>query len=47
MYADSGCTRQAKRKVAHPLRDFVPVGQCRAEHGVNGTMAVTYSYCHN
>jgi hypothetical protein len=47
MYADSGCTRQAKRKAAHPLRDFVPVGQCSAQPGVNGTVAATYSYCHN
>jgi hypothetical protein len=47
MYADSRCTRQVKRKVAHALRDFVPVGKCSAQPGVNGTMAITYTYCHN
>ncbi len=49
MYADSACTRQAKRRVAHSLHDFATVGRCIGQYGSNATMAVgvTYSYCHN
>jgi hypothetical protein len=47
MYADAGCTHQAKRKAAHKLQDFAPVGQCTGHYGFNGTMTVSYTYCHN
>jgi hypothetical protein len=47
MYADAACTKQAKRKAVHELRDFAPVGQCTAHDEGDGTTTATYTYCHN
>jgi hypothetical protein len=47
MYADAGCTHQAKRKAAHALYQFASVGYCNAHYGFNGTMTASYTYCHN
>ena len=47
MYADAACTHQAKRKAAHSLQQFEPVGRCATQYTSNSTMTASYSYCHN
>ncbi len=47
MYTDSACTHQAKRKAAHSLQQFEPVGRCTMQYTSNSTMTVSYSYCRN